>query len=67
MALKLLQSGKLLAQAFQNLRIRAPTSSLLDTNQTLNPVFSISRNFPGFFTKGILHNSRIIQYYDISF
>lgn len=48
MALKLLQSGKLLAKAFQNLHISQPASGLLKINPTF-PV--ITRNFPGFFTK----------------
>ena len=47
MALKFLQSGKLLAKAFQNLQISPATSSLLTANNTLNFV----RHGPGFFTK----------------
>lgn len=49
MALRLLQSGKLLAKAFSNLQISPATSSLLTANHNLNSV--ISRNGPGFFTK----------------
>lgn len=48
MALKLLQSGKLLSRAFQNLQICSTSSSLLAANQ-IKPIFS--RNYPGFFTK----------------
>lgn len=48
MALKLLQSGKLLARAFQNLHINPPSTELLK----INPVFPvISRTSAGFFTK----------------
>lgn len=49
MALKLLQSGKLLSRAFQNLQISSTTSNFLVANQKINPIFS--RNYPGFFTK----------------
>lgn len=53
MALKLLQSGKLLAQAFQKLQISAPTSSFLAVNHnfTLNHNTIFKRDGPGFFTK----------------
>jgi len=48
MALKLLQSGKLLARAFRNLQINSASNSLLNANQRINPIFS--RDI-GFFTK----------------
>lgn len=51
MALKLLQSGKFLARAFQNLQISPPTSNFLAVNHNLNSAFT--RNYPGFFTKCI--------------
>ena len=47
MALKFLQSGKLLAKAFQNLQISPATNNLLTANPNLNLV----RHGPGFFTK----------------
>ena len=43
MALKLLQSGKLLAKAFQNLRISTPLNNILTVNKpNLIPVRSTS-------------------------
>lgn len=49
MALKLLQSGKLLTRAFQNLHILKSTTDLLPIKHNVTPV--LSRNFPTFFTK----------------
>jgi len=48
MALKLLQSGRFLARAFQNLQINSASSGLLTANQKITPV--ISRDI-GFFSK----------------
>lgn len=48
MALKLLQSGKLLAKAFQNLYVSTPSTGL----SRINPAFPvIARNYANFFTK----------------
>lgn len=49
MALKLLQSGKLLTRAFQSLHISPRTSNILPINSNINS--QIIRHVPSFFNK----------------
>lgn len=49
MALKLLQSGKLLTRAFQNLQISPRTPNILPINSNINSL--IVRHAPSFFNK----------------